>query len=83
MALAEPDTPRDRPVLSNRQPQVLLLGAGEIDVLLLTLLLGIVAGTYSSIFIASQILVSWEDGDFARLWRWMIPWRRVPAEATG
>lgn len=62
---------------------LLLLGAGEIDVLLLTLLLGIVAGTYSSIFIASQILVSWEDGDFSRIWRWMIPWRRVPAEATG
>ena len=62
---------------------LLLLGAGEIDVLLLTLLLGIVAGTYSSIFIASQILVSWEDGDFARVWRRIIPGRRVPAEATG
>jgi len=51
--------------------------------LLVTLLLGIVAGTYSSIFIASQILVAWEDRDFARAWRRVIPGRRVPAEATG
>jgi len=34
-----------------------------------TLLLGIIAGTYSSVFIASQILVAWEDGDFERIWR--------------
>jgi SecD/SecF fusion protein len=62
---------------------LLLLGAGGIDELLITLLLGIIAGTYSSIFIASQILVAWEDGDFARLWRRFFPGRRVPAEAPG
>jgi preprotein translocase SecF subunit len=62
---------------------LLLLGGSGIDVLLVTLLLGIVAGTYSSIFIASQILVAWEDGDFARVWRRIIPGRRVPAEAAG
>lgn len=60
---------------------LLLLGGGTIDVLLVTLLLGIIAGTYSSIFIASQILVAWEDGDFARLWRRIWPRRAVPAEA--
>jgi len=54
---------------------LILLGGGSIDVLLVTLLLGIIAGTYSSIFIASQILVSWEDGDFARLWRRVAPKR--------
>jgi preprotein translocase SecF subunit len=59
---------------------MLLLGGGNIDVLLLTLLLGIIAGTYSSIFIASQILVSWEDGDFERIWRRIIPRRAIPAE---
>ncbi len=48
---------------------LLLLGGSGIDVLLVTLLLGIIAGTYSSIFIASQFVVAWEDGDFARLWR--------------
>jgi preprotein translocase subunit SecF len=26
--------------------------------------IGIIAGTYSSIFVASQLLVSWEEGDF-------------------
>jgi protein-export membrane protein SecD/preprotein translocase SecF subunit len=58
---------------------LLLLGGGSIDVLLLTLLLGIIAGTYSSIFIASQILVAWEDGDFARVWRRVTPKRLQPA----
>ncbi|MDO8614785.1 MAG: protein translocase subunit SecD [Dehalococcoidia bacterium] len=62
---------------------LMLLGAGSIDVLLLTLLLGIIAGTYSSIFIASQILVAWEDGDLARVYRRLVPGRRVPAEAPG
>ncbi len=61
---------------------LLLLGGGSIDVLLVTLLLGIIAGTYSSIFIASQILVSWEDGDFARLFRRVRPLRPMPAEAS-
>ena len=58
---------------------LLLLGGGSIDVLLITLLLGIIAGTYSSIFIASQILVAWEDGDFSRLWRRVAPKRLQPA----
>jgi protein-export membrane protein SecD/preprotein translocase SecF subunit len=58
---------------------LLLLGGGSIDVLLVTLLLGIIAGTYSSIFIASQILVAWEDGDFERVWRRFTPKRLRPA----
>jgi len=61
---------------------LLLLGAGQINVLLLALLLGIVAGTYSSIFIASQILVAWEDGDFGRLLRRLMPWREAEEPAT-
>ncbi|MEX0683958.1 MAG: protein translocase subunit SecD [Dehalococcoidia bacterium] len=65
---------------------LLLLGAGQVNVLLITLLLGIVAGTYSSIFIASQILVAWEDGDFSKIWRRLTPRResgdeRLPAGA--
>jgi preprotein translocase subunit SecF len=59
---------------------LLLLGAGQVNVLLVTLLLGIVAGAYSSIFIASQILVAWEDGDFSRLWRRLTPWRESERE---
>ncbi len=62
---------------------LLLMGGSGIDPLLIALLLGIVAGTYSSIFIASQILVSWEDGDFARIFRRIVPRRQMPAEATG
>ena len=62
---------------------LLLLGGAGIDALLVALLLGIVAGTYSSVFIASQILVSWEDGDFARIYRKIVPRRGVPAEAPG
>jgi preprotein translocase subunit SecF len=62
---------------------LLALGGAGIDSLLVALLLGIVAGTYSSIFIASQILVSWEDGDFARILRRVIPRRQVPAEVPG
>ncbi len=61
---------------------LLLLGAGQVDVLLLALLLGIVAGTYSSIFIASQILVSWENGDFGRALRRLTPWRESEEPAT-
>jgi protein-export membrane protein SecD/preprotein translocase SecF subunit len=55
---------------------LLLLGSGSIDVLLITLLIGIISGTYSSIFIASQILVSWEDGDFDPFFRALTFWRR-------
>jgi preprotein translocase subunit SecF len=33
------------------------------------LLVGVIAGTYSSIFNASQLLVSWENGEIGRLFR--------------
>lgn len=56
---------------------LLVLGTGSIDVLLLAFLIGVVAGTYSSIFIATQIVVAWEDGDFGRLWHRFVP-RREP-----
>jgi preprotein translocase SecF subunit len=55
---------------------LLLLGAGSINVLLLALLIGIISGTYSSIFIASQVLVSWEDGDFDPFFKAIMFWRR-------
>ena len=64
---------------------LLFLGTGQINGLLIGFLLGIIAGTYSSIFIATQILVSWEEGDFARLFRRIIPRRErtAPAPETG
>jgi ABC-type cobalamin transport system ATPase subunit len=61
---------------------VSLLVLGGAGSTLLITLLGIVPA-HSSIFIASQILVSWEDGDFARIFRRIVPRRQVPAEAAG
>ena len=46
-----------------------LFGGSTIRNFLLVLLIGVVAGTYSSIGIASQVLVAWEYGDFGRLFR--------------
>jgi preprotein translocase subunit SecF len=42
---------------------VLMFGGVTIRTFVLTLLIGIVSGTYSSIFNASQILVVWENGE--------------------
>lgn len=43
---------------------LILLGGSTVRDFLVVMLIGIVSGTYSSIFIASQLLVSWEEGDF-------------------
>jgi preprotein translocase SecF subunit len=45
---------------------LLLLGPPTIRTFALALLLGVVSGTYSSIFNASQILVAWDDWDRRR-----------------
>ncbi len=45
---------------------LLLLGPPTISTFTLALLIGILAGTYSSIFNASQIVVSWSDWDARR-----------------
>ncbi|HXG42546.1 MAG TPA: protein translocase subunit SecD [Dehalococcoidia bacterium] len=60
---------------------MLLLAGTAVQTLLLVMLLGTVTGTYSSIFVASQVLVSWEEGDFGRLFRRLFPRRPVPVEA--
>ena len=49
---------------------MLALGGVTIQSFLLVILIGIIAGTYSSIGIAAQLLVSWEDGEFDRLFFW-------------
>ena len=48
---------------------LMLFGGSTIREFLLVLLIGVVVGTYSSIGIASQILVAWDQGDFRRLLR--------------
>ena len=49
---------------------LLLMGGVTLQSLLITLFIGIVTGTYSSIAIASQILIVWERGE------WLGPLRR-------
>ncbi len=48
---------------------MLLLGGDTIRAFLLTILVGVIAGTYSSIGLAAQLLVAWEQGDFPRWFR--------------
>ncbi|HXH22748.1 MAG TPA: protein translocase subunit SecF [Dehalococcoidia bacterium] len=50
---------------------LILLGGETVRDFLIIMLIGLISGTYSSIFVASQLLVSWEEGDFAGL----LPWR--------
>jgi preprotein translocase subunit SecF len=57
---------------------LLLFGGPTIRVFLWVLLIGVIAGTYSSIAIATNFLVAWEAGSIGRLFR-----RRQPeVEAT-
>jgi preprotein translocase subunit SecF len=46
-----------------------LFGGATIQSFLLVLLIGVIAGTYSSIGIAASVLVSWQEGDVPRLFR--------------
>jgi preprotein translocase subunit SecF len=51
---------------------LMLFGGVTIRTFVLALLIGITTGTYSSIFVASMLLVSWNLGDF----HWVWPFRR-------
>jgi preprotein translocase subunit SecF len=44
---------------------LILLGGGTIRDFVTIMAIGIVVGTYSSIFVAAQLLVSWDEGDFS------------------
>jgi preprotein translocase subunit SecF len=50
---------------------LLLIGGSSIRDFLIAMLAGTVTGVYSSVFTASQILVSWDEGDIPRMWRRM------------
>ncbi len=56
-----------------------LFGGESTRTFVLALLIGVVSGTYSSIFNAAQLLVSWEQHDFRRWWNELRG--RVPAPA--
>ncbi len=51
-----------------------LFGGATIHNFILVLLIGVITGTYSSLCIASQLLVVWERGGFSRFFR---PFRRI------
>ena len=59
---------------------MLLIGGASIRELLLVVAIGVIVGTYSSLFIASQFIVIWERGEFHRLLWWRN--RRAPAPAA-
>jgi preprotein translocase SecF subunit len=48
---------------------LLLIGGATIQTFLVVLLAGVIAGTYSSIGVAAQVLVAWESGDIGRFFR--------------
>ena len=52
---------------------LILIGGSSLREFLLVLLIGVMAGTYSSIFIASQFLVIWEQGEVGRAFRFFRP----------
>lgn len=56
---------------------LILIGGLTLREFLLVLLIGTIAGTYSSIFIASQFLVMWEMGEIGRFFRLVNPIRRL------
>ena len=56
---------------------LLLLGPASIRTFTLALLIGVVSGTYSSIFNASQILVAWSEWDARRKERTSVAGRQV------
>ena len=60
---------------------MMLIGGETIRNFLLVLLVGIVAGTYSSICVAAQLLVAWENGDFGRFFRRLRGQKEEPLAA--
>jgi preprotein translocase subunit SecF len=51
---------------------MLLFGGASLRDFLIVLLLGVLVGTYSSMFVAAQVLVLWERRSF-------LPWRKATA----
>jgi preprotein translocase SecF subunit len=55
---------------------IIFFGGATIKHFVVTMLLGLITGTYSSLFVAVPLLVVWETGGFAKLFR-----RGQPAQA--
>ena len=61
---------------------LVLFGGGSTRMFVLALLIGVVSGTYSSIFNASQLLVAWENGEIQGLFRRFSRAKPDPAMPT-
>jgi preprotein translocase subunit SecF len=61
---------------------LLFLGGPTIRPLVVVFIIGMVAGTYSSIFNSSLLLVSWESGDFGKAMRFLHLSRPKPARQS-
>jgi preprotein translocase subunit SecF len=59
---------------------MLLLGGATLRDFLIILFVGLFVGTYSSTFIAAQLVVAWESGE---LGRWLRFWRRRDSTRSG
>ena len=57
---------------------IFLFGGVTIQYFILVLLIGVIAGTYSSICIAGSLLVIWDKGEWARFISW-LPFAKKPA----
>lgn len=60
-----------------------LLGPISIRDFLLVMIVGVVTGTYSSIFTAAALLVTWETKSVGALPRWLAPWRKSAPRLVG
>ncbi|MGH2607781.1 MAG: protein translocase subunit SecD [Tepidiformaceae bacterium] len=61
---------------------MLIIGGETIRDFVLVLLVGTILGTYSSIGIAAQLVVAWENDDFGRFWR-RIRGKKEPTREEG
>jgi protein-export membrane protein SecD/preprotein translocase SecF subunit len=62
---------------------ILLFGGATVNQFIATILIGIISGTYSSIFNAVPFLVSWKQGEIGDFFRRLIGRRSVQATAQG
>jgi len=58
---------------------ILFLGGSTIRQFVATLLIGLISGTYSSVFTAVPLLVVWEKGELGRFFRRLFGRSRAPA----
>jgi len=56
---------------------LLLFGGSTIHYFVLALLIGVLVGTYTSLFIAGPLLVVWEKGEWREVFPWFFPAKKT------